>query len=71
MHRDPSPRSGRATRAAYSLPCGTDRVMTSADTVWRASLRAMTVADLVNTVAHDVPPAALVAGANWIQEALT
>jgi Rrf2 family protein len=56
--------------AAYPLPCGIHRVMTSADTAWRASLRAVTVADLVATVAKDASPAGLVAGAAWIQEAL-
>ena len=35
--------------SAYPLPCGIHRVMTSADTVWRASLRAVTVADLIAT----------------------
>ena len=57
--------------AAYPLPCGVHRVMTNADAVWRASLRAVTIADLVQTVARDAPPAGLVAGAAWIQEVLT
>ena len=55
---------------AYPVPCGIHRVMTSADTVWRASLRAVTIADLVTTVAEDADPAALVAGARWIKEAM-
>ena len=56
--------------AAYPLPCGIHRVMTSADLVWRASLRAVTVADLVTTVANEGDPAGLVAGAKWIRDAL-
>lgn len=51
----------------YALPCAIDRVMRSADTVWRASLRAVTVADLVRTVAQDAPPAALASGAQWLK----
>ena len=56
--------------AAYLVPCGIHRAMTSADDAWRASLRSVTVADLVRTVARDAPPAALASGASWIQEAL-
>ena len=56
--------------SAYPLPCGIHRVMTNADAVWRASLRAVTVADLVTSVAKDGSPAGLVAGANWIRNAL-
>src|SRR3954468_13933731 len=37
--------------SASPLPCGIQRVMNSADTVWRASLRTVTIADLVTTVA--------------------
>jgi rrf2 family protein (putative transcriptional regulator) len=57
--------------SAYPLPCGIHRVMTSADAVWRASLRAVTIADLVRTVAREVSPAALATGAVWIQEVLS
>ena len=56
--------------SAYPLPCGIHRVMASADTVWRASLRSVTVADLIATVAHEAPPAGLAAGARWLQEVL-
>ncbi len=56
--------------SAYPKPCGVHRVMASADAVWRASLRAVTIADLVETVVGDAPPAGLVAGAEWIQEVL-
>ena len=55
----------------YTVPCGIHRVMTNADRVWRASLGAVTIADLVETVARDAPPAGLVAGAEWIREVLT
>ena len=61
--RGPNARPARE----YALPCAIDRVMRSADTVWRASLRAVTVADLVRTVARDAPPAALAAGAQWLK----
>ena len=56
--------------SAYPLPCGIHRVMTSADAAWRASLRSVTVAELVATVAKDAPPVGLLAGAQWIQEVL-
>ena len=56
--------------AAYVLPCAVHRVMTSADAVWRASLRGVTVADLVDSVVRDASPAGLAAGAQWMQEAL-
>lgn len=56
--------------AAYLVPCGIHRAMTNADEAWRASLRRVTVADLVHTVARDASPAALVSGAKWIQEVL-
>ena len=57
--------------AAYLLPCGIHQVMTSADAVWRASLRAVTVADLVELMVRDASPTGLAAGAQWIQEALS
>lgn len=56
--------------SAYPLPCGIHRVMSSADAAWRASLRAVSVADLVESVVRDGSPAGLAAGARWIQEAL-
>jgi Rrf2 family protein len=54
----------------YRVPCGIHRAMNRADRAWRASLREVTVADLVAGVVNDAPPAALVAGARWIQEAI-
>lgn len=57
--------------SAYAVPCGIHRVMTSADTVWRASLRSVTVADLVTSVAKDASPAGLAACGQWLQEVLT
>ena len=61
---------GAGPAREYPLPCAIDRVMGSADTVWRASLRAVTIADLVLAVGRDAPPASLVAGAEWMGEAL-
>ena len=55
--------------SAYRLPCGIHRAMDDADRAWRASLRAVTVAALVDGVLHDATPAAIAAGAAWIQEA--
>ena len=57
--------------AAYPRPCGIHRVMTTADAVWRESLRAVTVADLVESVVRDADPAGLAAGAQWMQEVLS
>jgi len=56
--------------SAYRLACGIHRAMDAADSVWRDSLRGVTVAELVDGVMRDASPAALVAGAQWIQEAL-
>ncbi len=42
--------------------------MSTADQAWRASLRSVTIADLVRTVAHDAPPAALALGTTWLKE---
>jgi len=65
-------RRGPGARPAreYPLPCAIDSVMRSADTVWRASLRAVTIADLAKAVGRDAPPKSLIAGAHWIEEAL-
>ena len=57
--------------AAYPRPCGIHQVMTTADAVWRESLRAVTVADLVESVVRDADPAGLAAGAQWMQEVLS
>jgi Rrf2 family protein len=56
--------------SAYRLACGIHRAMDAADDAWRASLRGVTVAQLVEGVMHDAAPAALAAGATWIQEAI-
>jgi Rrf2 family protein len=56
--------------SAYRLACGIHRAMDAADDAWRASLRAVTVAELVDGVMRDASPAALTAGARWIQEAM-
>lgn len=56
---------------AYRVPCGIHRAMSRADRAWRASLREVTVADLVAGVMKDAPRDGLVAGARWLQEVLT
>jgi Rrf2 family protein len=56
--------------SAYRVACGIHRVMDTADAAWRDSLRAVTVAELVDGVMRDASPAALVAGVGWIQEAI-
>ena len=56
--------------SAYRLACGIHRVMDAADAAWRDSLRAVTVAELVDGVMREASPAALAAGARWIQEAI-
>src|SRR6478672_12967881 len=53
--------------SAYRLACGIHRVMDDADAAWRTSLRRVTVASLVDGVMKEVSPAALRAGAAWIQ----
>jgi len=56
--------------SAYRLACGIHRAMDAADDAWRASLRSVTVAELVDGVMRDASPAGLAAGARWIQEAM-
>jgi Rrf2 family protein len=56
--------------SAYRLACGIHRAMDDADAAWRDSLRRVTVASLVDGVMKEVSPAALRAGAAWIQEAI-
>ena len=56
--------------SAYRLACGIHRVMDTADAAWRESLRAVTVAELVDGVMREASPATLAAGAEWIQEAI-
>ncbi|MFE2140740.1 RrF2 family transcriptional regulator [Streptomyces sp. NPDC059456] len=47
-------------------PCGIARVMSAADAAWRASLRGVTIADLVGSVERDSGPGALPAVGAWL-----
>jgi Rrf2 family protein len=55
----------------YRALCGIHVAMNRADDAWRESLRATTIADLLQGVARDASPKALVKAANWFQEVLT
>ncbi|MER5808513.1 Rrf2 family transcriptional regulator [Streptomyces sp. NPDC002033] len=46
--------------------CGIARVMGAAEAAWRASLRGVTIADLVGSVERDNGPAALPAVGAWL-----
>ncbi|MEV7414830.1 Rrf2 family transcriptional regulator [Streptomyces sp. NPDC089919] len=50
-------------------PCGVARVMYAADSAWRASLRSVTIADLVDSVEQDNGPTALPAIGAWLNPA--
>jgi Rrf2 family protein len=54
----------------YPRPCGIHAAFDRADEVWRAELRATTIADLVLGVMRDAPPAALEKGVRWLGEAV-
>ncbi|MFD3700401.1 RrF2 family transcriptional regulator [Streptomyces sp. NPDC058646] len=47
-------------------PCGIARVMSAADDAWRASLRGVSIADLVGSVEQDSGPQALPAIGAWL-----
>jgi Rrf2 family protein len=53
---------------ACTRPCGIKRVMTAAEDAWRASLRAVTIADLARGVDHDVGPDTLRRAGEWLLE---
>jgi Rrf2 family protein len=55
-----------ATGEACKRPCGVARVMHSAEQAWRASLEAVTVADLAATVQADSGPDALPSIRTWL-----
>ncbi len=58
----PLPASAQACRR----PCGVARVMYAAEDAWRASLAAVTVADLASTVQEDAGPKVFVALRGWL-----
>ncbi|TNE62613.1 MAG: Rrf2 family transcriptional regulator [Alphaproteobacteria bacterium] len=47
-------------------PCGVARVMWAADEAWRASLRQVSLAELGEGIAEDVPADLLAAGRDWL-----
>jgi Rrf2 family protein len=47
-------------------PCGIARIMWQADEAWRASLRAVTLADLRDTLVRDLPPELLQKSSEWV-----
>jgi Rrf2 family protein len=50
-------------------PCPIARAMTAADAAWRASLQAVSIADLVDTVEQDSGPEALPSIGTWLNAA--
>lgn len=56
------------TGEACRRPCGVARVMYAAEEAWRDSLRAVTVADLADTVERESGTGALVALRGWLAE---
>lgn len=54
----------------YRVPCSVHAVMDRADAAWRDELRAITLADLVQMVGEQAPPAAIERGITWFQEVL-
>ncbi|MFJ7591774.1 RrF2 family transcriptional regulator [Streptomyces sp. NPDC097617] len=51
---------------ACTKPCGIARVMGEAEAAWRASLRGVTIADLVGSVERDNGPEALPSVGAWL-----
>ena len=54
----------------YPHPCGIHTAFDRADEVWRAELRATTIADLVVAVVRDAPASTLEKGVRWLREAV-
>jgi len=54
----------------YRVPCSIHVVMDRADAAWRDELRVVTVADLVQMVGEQAPPASIEKGITWLQEVL-
>lgn len=56
------------TKSKPHGPCQVARVMWEAEDAWRAKLRSVTLADLLDELQHDLPKQQLVQVAAWIQE---
>ncbi len=54
----------------YRLPCSIHAVMNRADEAWRAEVRSVSIADLVQMLAPSAPPRAIEKGVHWLQEVL-
>jgi Rrf2 family protein len=65
-------RRGPTARPAreYPLPCAIHAVMDDADDAWRAELRRVSVADLMERVMSDAPRKSVELGGRWMQEVL-
>jgi Rrf2 family protein len=57
--------------SAYSPVCGIAKVMHQAENAWRRELAHHTLADVLTSMATDVPPEAVAKGAAWMQEAMS
>ncbi|MFC9846401.1 RrF2 family transcriptional regulator [Streptomyces sp. NPDC060223] len=51
---------------ACTVPCAISRAMNGADAAWRASLRAVSIADLVQSVGSDYGPGAMAGIGAWL-----
>ncbi|MEV0732517.1 Rrf2 family transcriptional regulator [Polymorphospora sp. NPDC050346] len=51
---------------ACTTPCAISRAMATADAAWRASLRAVTIADLARSVTDDFGPGTLAGVGAWL-----
>ncbi|MFJ2826548.1 RrF2 family transcriptional regulator [Streptomyces sp. NPDC087263] len=49
-----------------TVPCAITRAMNGADAAWRASLRAVSIADLVQSVGSDYGPGAMAGIGTWL-----
>ncbi|MFE7749391.1 RrF2 family transcriptional regulator [Streptomyces sp. NPDC057428] len=54
--------------AACSTPCAIARTMGAAESAWRASLAAVTIADLARDVEADYGPQAMAGIGNWLAD---
>jgi Rrf2 family protein len=56
-----------APAESCAVPCAVSRAMTAADDVWRAALRAVTIADLARDVDTDYGPDTLTGIGAWLR----
>ena len=69
--RGPAAADPAVAADVYVRPCSIAAAMWRAESAWRAELKAVTIGDLLMSLARTVPPEAAVKAAGWMQEVLS